>query len=118
RPAPVAAALPSARDLDRAAHARQAFQDDVELGPLHEQGTFQVRIIDGVAELTGLVPSADLSERAARCVKRVKGVVRVDNRLKVAEPQPAPFVVPLAPEPPSTSRSALAEREPVPPPPP
>jgi hypothetical protein len=70
-------------DCRRTLLCRQALQEDEVLAPLN----VGVSTRGGIATLWGLVPSADLVQRAADRVLRVPGIVEVRNELHIAPPQ-------------------------------
>ena len=47
-------------------------------------GAIQVKVTNGVVELTGTVKNEKLKSQAEKVAKKVKGVKSVDNKLRVA----------------------------------
>jgi chromosome segregation ATPase len=54
-----------------------------------EEVAISARVEHGVVTLSGVVPDAELSERAAKLAESVPGVVSVQNRIQVAAEKPA-----------------------------
>jgi hypothetical protein len=69
-------------DCRMTSRARVALDSDVQLAVL----SLGVSVRDEVASVWGSVPSAALADRAVNCLKRVPGVVRVENQLTVESP--------------------------------
>jgi hypothetical protein len=67
------------RDLERELHARAALQRDRELVTFN----LFVRVEQGVATVSGPVPSRELGERAVRVLKKVRDIHEVRNQTRV-----------------------------------
>lgn len=67
------------RDLERELHARAALQRDRELVSFN----LIVRVEQGVATVSGPVPSRELGERAVRILKKVRDIHEVRNQTRV-----------------------------------
>lgn len=81
----VAGPLPAAgsgADCRMTSRARLALDGDVQLAALN----LGVSVHDEVASVWGSVPSTALADRAVNCLKRVPGVIRVENQLTVESP--------------------------------
>src|SRR5947209_249338 len=61
-----------------------AVQHAVGLDPNANAGNIRVRVVDGLATLTGLVATLEESEAVGRAAARVTGVRQVENRLTVS----------------------------------
>lgn len=46
-------------------------------------GNIQVKVTNGVVELSGTIKQEKIKERAEKIAKKVKGVQRVENKLRV-----------------------------------
>lgn len=95
------------RDMRLTIQVRQAFAADAALARLF----IRVEVREGVATLRGSVPSDDHVSRAEELVKKIIGIRKVRNELRVGAPREAP-VVPVAPEEdkPVSSHSASPDR--------
>jgi hypothetical protein len=94
-------------DILATVRARKALNEDKDLAAAN----VGARVQDGVAVLSGPVPSEALKKRAAEMVKKVKGVSKVDDSgVYVAAPPPSPPPPaddpPLPPPPPTKAESA------------
>jgi hypothetical protein len=67
--------------------------DDDEL----EDVAISARVENGVVTLSGVVPDAELGERAVKLAESVPGVVAVQSRIQVAAAKPAAPASPAAP---------------------
>ena len=67
------------RDLERELHARAALQRDRELVSFN----LTVRVEQGVATVSGPVPSRELGERAVRILKKVRDIYEIRNQTRV-----------------------------------
>ena len=71
------------RDLQLTIYARRALLGDKDLAPLN----VFVRVEEGVATLSGPVPSREMAEHAVAVVKKVEGIREVRNDLSVVPPR-------------------------------
>jgi len=90
---------------------RQALLIDPELKDLN----LFIKVQSGLATLCGLVPSVELSRKAEKTVRQVRGVYEVVNRLQVVAPEEKPFTIPLNLDPPVHTESARPVLRPNPP---
>jgi hypothetical protein len=90
-------------EAQTAAQVKTRLVNDPEIGEL----TIEVRVVRGVAELSGRVRSAEQVERARRLAAGVPGVIRVQTNLQIGtDPAAAPPAQPAgggSPEPQDTS---------------
>src|SRR5690606_37412632 len=71
----------------------KAVSDELTQGWLEPNGALVVIVDDGVVELLGTVPSAEMIDEAVQIAANVEGVRRVINRLNVRPPE-----LPLEPD--------------------
>lgn len=64
------------RDMEVEVNVHKALRKDAQLKPLN----LSVRMANGVARLSGPVPSQDVKQRVLRIVEGVQGVLKVDGR--------------------------------------
>jgi hypothetical protein len=90
-------------EAQTAAQVKTRLVNDPEIGEL----AIEVRVVRGVAELSGRVRSAEQIERARRLAAGVPGVIRVETNLQVGgDPVASPTAQPAgrgSPEPPDSS---------------
>jgi hypothetical protein len=98
-----ARSAPSLNEIEVTIRVRQALVTDPELKGLN----LFIRVQAGLATLCGPVPSLDLSRKAERIVRQVRGVYEVVNLLEVVASEEKPFDIPLKSEPPVQSESAM-----------
>lgn len=65
----------------------KAVTDELTQGWLEPNGALVVIVDDGVVELLGTVPSAEMIDEAVQIAANVEGVRRVINRLNVRPPE-------------------------------
>jgi hypothetical protein len=97
------------RDIRLTVHARRALAEDKTLARLN----LGVKVRAGVATLRGPVPSADHIRRAVRTLEQVPGIHEVRSELYVsptATPDDPLLVLPLRPDPPTSTQSASPDR--------
>ena len=75
----------SLQDAQTAARIKTALVNDLTVGIY----AIEVRVANGVARLTGRLPSADLADRAVAIARDVPGVREVISDLRVGAPAPA-----------------------------
>ncbi|HTU21613.1 MAG TPA: BON domain-containing protein [Gemmataceae bacterium] len=93
------------RDIEIEIKVRRTLREDAPLKELN----LGVRMVGGVAKLSGPVPSQELKQRVIRIVERVEGVLKVsagDLYVSSASHGPKPMIVVLENEQPTQTRSA------------
>jgi BON domain len=100
---------PTFNEIEVTCRGRQALHSEPRLRPLN----LFVSVKQGVATVSGPVPSEELARLAVQVLEKVTGIYEVRNQLSLVKvPVTQPLFIPLQNEPPTQTQSAFPDRRP------
>jgi len=100
---------PTYNEIEVTCRGRKALNSEPRLRPLN----LFVRVKQGVATVSGPVPSEELARLAVQILEKVSGIYEVRNQLNLVKaPVTQPLFIPLQNEPPTQTQSAFPDLRP------